>query len=386
MYFVSYITRINYNAALTKIIVDLNVTKQTASIAVTGCFITYGIGQILSGLIGDKYKPNYVILAGIIGSSVINFAMVFMPNIALINAVWCINGFFQALFWPPLVRIMTEYIPEEKYAVSVLRVSQSAYFATMLIYALVPVIITFASWRFVFVFSSVSGFLFAALWYFCTKDMTFAATAKSSQPQNETKLDIKFLLAVGFIPMFLAIILQGMLREGVSTWMPTYVAEVFNLGSSVSILTGVILPVFNIIGASVMNKIGEKINNELKSATLFFTVAFSFNVILAVFFSKFAVLDVVSMAVINTCMHGINIMLICDAPRHFAKYGKVSTVSGLYNCSTYIGAALSIYGFAFISDKYGWNVTVIFWSVISLIGAVICASTIKTWRRFRNNG
>lgn len=385
VYFVSYVTRINYAAALTEIIADLNVSKQIASIAVTGSFITYGIGQVLSGIIGDKFKPTHVIFVGIIGTSLINLSMVFIPDITVINAVWCANGFFQALLWPPLVRIITEHIPSEKYTVSVLRVSQSAYAATMVMYAIVPVIITVASWRFVFLFSAAVGLAFAALWYFGTKNMTFAAPSVKNEQSKAPRLGFGLLLSVGFVPVFLAIILQGMLRDGLSTWMPTYVADVFKLGSSVSILTGVIIPVFNIFGIGIMSKIGEKIGNELKSSAVFYAVAFVCNILLTVFFSKFAVLDIASMAIINTCMHGINIMLICDVPRYFAKYGKVSTVSGLFNCATYIGAALSTYVFAFISDKYGWNTTVIFWAGISLIGIIICAATVKTWSRFRNS-
>ncbi len=47
VYFVSYITRINYQASISAIITDLGITKDLASIAVTGSFITYGLGQII---------------------------------------------------------------------------------------------------------------------------------------------------------------------------------------------------------------------------------------------------------------------------------------------------------------------------------------------------
>ena len=40
IYFSSYLTRNNYAAALTEIINDLQITKQAASVAVTGSFIT----------------------------------------------------------------------------------------------------------------------------------------------------------------------------------------------------------------------------------------------------------------------------------------------------------------------------------------------------------
>ena len=79
-YMVSYITRINYAAVLAEIIADLGITKQLASIAVTGSFVTYGFGQIISGIIGDKFSPHKVILFGLIGTSAINLSMTFLPN------------------------------------------------------------------------------------------------------------------------------------------------------------------------------------------------------------------------------------------------------------------------------------------------------------------
>ena len=44
IYFASYLTRLDYGAALTEIILDLQVSKETAILAVTGSFITYGVG------------------------------------------------------------------------------------------------------------------------------------------------------------------------------------------------------------------------------------------------------------------------------------------------------------------------------------------------------
>ena len=49
-------------------------------------------------------------------------------------------------------------------------------------------------------------------------------------------------------------------------------------------------------------------------------------------------------------------------------YNKI----GLFNFSTYVGSAMSIYGFAALSRKVGWTGTVVAWTAISLIGSVLC--------------
>ena len=126
VYFTSYITRINYAACLAEIVVDMNVTKQLASIAVTGSFITYGVGQIVSGVIGDKFSPRRIIQFGLIATSIVNLLMVFLPTIEWMTGFWFFNGFFQALIWPPLVRLMVENMGKDEYAHALFTVSAAA--------------------------------------------------------------------------------------------------------------------------------------------------------------------------------------------------------------------------------------------------------------------
>ena len=52
VYFASYVTRLDYAAVLVEIVRDLQLSNTTAGIAVTGSFITYGLGMILFGFTG----------------------------------------------------------------------------------------------------------------------------------------------------------------------------------------------------------------------------------------------------------------------------------------------------------------------------------------------
>ena len=54
VYFFSYAMRLDYSASLVALVSDLGITNTAASVAVTGSFITYGIGQVICGFIGDK--------------------------------------------------------------------------------------------------------------------------------------------------------------------------------------------------------------------------------------------------------------------------------------------------------------------------------------------
>ena len=115
VYFTSYVTRINYAAIISEIIRSEGILKSTASLALTGSSVACGIGQILSGYLGDKIQPKTMISAGLLTTIMMNLAVPFLGNPYLTAAVWTVNGLAQAFMWPPLVKIMTHVFTEGDY-------------------------------------------------------------------------------------------------------------------------------------------------------------------------------------------------------------------------------------------------------------------------------
>lgn len=383
VYFMSYVTRLDYAASLTAIVSDLNITKQVASIAVTGSFITYGVGQIISGILGDMIKPRKLIAAGLTGTALINLSMALLPNIRWMTAFWCFNGFFQAMLWPPLVRLMAENMAQDEYTEAVVAVSASASIATILIYIIVPAGIAISGWRLIFILAGICGLGSMLVWLRFTRGIHENSAIKSASAKQVGHTENRLASVVSLlIPIMAAICLQGILRDGITTWMPTYIYEVFDLGVSMSILTTAILPIFSIISLKLAARINRSIGNELKTSMLLFGASFAAAAIMIPMFSKSVLLCALLMAVITGCMHGVNLMLIGNLPAHFAKYGKVSTVSGLLNACTYIGSALSTYGFAALSESFGWGFTIASWAVIAGGGMAICLVLTGKWKRF----
>jgi len=48
-YMVSYLTRINYGAIIVEMSDNMGIAATLLSLAVTGSFITYGVGQLING-------------------------------------------------------------------------------------------------------------------------------------------------------------------------------------------------------------------------------------------------------------------------------------------------------------------------------------------------
>ncbi len=379
-YFASYITRNNYAAVLVEMIDNLQTTKQIASIGVTGSFITYGLGMILSGWLGDKLPARLLIAIGLLGSSTINLCAGCFTNINWITALWCFNGLFQAMIYPPLMRLMGDNLCNADLVSGITMVTVAANVATILIYAVSPVLILWSGWRLVFIVSTGVGVLVTLAFLIGTRD---ASTGEDRGDVPEQKAPIgKLIKKAGLLPIFIAIIIMGVLRDGIQTWMPTYVSDVMKLNNSSSILTSVLLPVFAVISVALAKVLYSKIGNEMRTAFLIYGIGAITSTLLIFTYTSLPFFGVLMIALTNAAMHGTNLILISMVPAKFKKYGKISTFSGLINAFVYVGAAISTYGIAVISDKFGWLATIVCWAALAVIGATICLLRIKKWTAF----
>ena len=152
VYFAGYMTRSNYAAAILAICEDLALTRADAGLAVTGSFFTYAIGQLVSGILGDRISPKNLICIGLLGTVVCNVTLPFFSSALLIAGIWCINGFFQSMLWPPLVRILAENLNESDYVDACAEVSAATSVAVILTYLTVPLFLRIADWRMAFFF------------------------------------------------------------------------------------------------------------------------------------------------------------------------------------------------------------------------------------------
>lgn len=383
VYFASYVTRLDYAAVLVEIVQDLQIPKTTASIAVTGSFITYGLGMLIFGVTGDHIKPRTLISVGLLGTSFINLSMGLLPDIQVMIGVWCFNGFFQAMLWPPLSRTLAENLDPEKVPGAIAMVCTVAQIATLSVYILSPVVIRVNGWRTVFLLAAAIGILTVLFWYPGTSKVRQSHPVHPEQSAAEPATPIGGLvLTAGLIPIMLAIILLGMLRDGLQTWMPTYLCEVFGLSTGTSILISALLPLLSVVSISVSMMLFRKVQNEVLSGAILFGIATVCAVIMFLIFPGNAILGVSLFALLAGSMHGANQMIVCSLPLHFEHYGRVATFAGLLNSFVYVGAAISTYGFASFAECFGWRSTMLFWLTIALLGTLICLVCFRKWKIF----
>ena len=245
-------------------------------------------------------------------------------------------------------------------------------------YLIAPVFITFMNWQSLFWVCGFMGIGAAVLWNRKCIDVPVSRAVGTGYKKASGGGFSALLLFV-----MLAIVLQGMLRDGVTTWMPSLIADTYHMSNSASILTGVVLPVFGIIcfrAAEQLYRLSP--DNPVKCSGMIFALGTVSAGVLYFTSGKNAALTVFCSALLTGCMHGVNLLLICMVPPYYKNRGGVSAISGVLNSSTYIGSSISTYGIAAIADRFGWHTTVFMWIIIAAAGSIVCFACVRPWKKF----
>ena len=378
-YLVSYVTRINYGAVLVEMVNATGFSKTALSVALTGSFITYGIGQIISGFFGDKAQPKRLVFWGLLTSVTINILIPFCSSPTAMAALWSVNGLAQAFMWPPMVRLMVSLFNDDEYRKASVKVSYGSSLGTIVVFLLSPLLISLWGWKSVFFVSAAFGVVMLVIWQLLCPEISFSPEIpqkNTSAPIGNFKIDILFVL------IMIGIVLQGALRDGVTTWTPTYIDDMFNLGSALAILTSVVLPIFSMFCHGMGGWLYYKVfKSPVLSAGVIFGAGTLAATALYLIGAKSAVISIICLALLVGAMHGVNLMLICMVPAFYKNTGKISLVSGLLNACTYVGSAISTYGIALLTDNAGWSITVGVWAIIALVGTAVCLVAIPLWNK-----
>lgn len=378
IYTVSYLTRINFGAIISAMESSTGMGKDQLSLSLTGSFVTYGVGQVVSGVLVDRISAKKLMSIGLAVTAAMNLILPVCISPYVMLLIWCINGFAQSFMWPPIVKMMSQLLDDESYKKAAVVVSWGSAVGTMLIYLVSPLILSVLSWQWVFWLCGSIAILTLLLW----QRFSYQGSSEPVAQEKDQKGSARILFAPVMLGVMGAIVLQGMLRDGVTTWVPSYISETYQWSTASSILTAVILPIFSIVCFQIAARLYRSVfKNPLLCAGVFFAVGLLAAVGLYFATGNYALLSVGGAAVLTGCMHGVNMMLISMVPAFFKRYGLTGTASGVLNSCTYIGSAISTYGVAVLSQGLGWKPTILIWAGIALLGTVLCFICIRGYKK-----
>lgn len=392
-YFFAYFGRMNYSACMAAIIAAEGFSKGMVGLVGTGLFITYGSGQIFSGFLGDYVAPRKMIVTGLVGSSISNLLMCLAPSLNFMIVAWCINGFMQSLLWSPIVRLFAQYFTTQVRGTLGVYINSTVPVGTLATYGFTALILEVTgNWKLVFFGSFVVVMITAVGWWIATGALLPRLTRVDTEIPAETAgkaVEVQkaplgeLVLSSGMVFMCLVLMMQGMLKEGITAWMPSLMGEKFEVGTTLAIVSTALIPMFNIIGISIAAAARKKIGDEVR-CSFFLFVAGTVALVILYVTSFIGLLPMfVFFSIATTIMMAVNTVYVGVVPGYFAKKGRSSSVSGILNAFVNLGIATSMFATGAFSEAFGWDMTMIFWCVCGGIGVFSSLIGYQMWKRYK---
>lgn len=388
VYAAAYVGRLNFSATLAAIIDQGVFTKTQAGFIGTVFFFCYGGGQLISGMIADRFSPYKLIFTGLILSAAANFLMFVSHNYIMTVVIWGFNGIAQSLLWASVLFIISNVIHKDMRYKACLYIASSIPAGTLAAYTAAMISSNY-KWNMVFAVSSAIMIVAVIIWLIASLKIKKHLVSVEKEFIKETRKEslIKPLIVSGVMILIFAVMLHGMLKEGIMTWVPTMIAETYQVTPAFSIFISMILPVINLGGAYTATILFEKITKKHEVKTSVYLMSFTvIPLTVILFIGKLPLLVcIIMLALITMAMHAFNHVYITLAPLRFQQFNRTATVTGIFNSITYAGCAVSNYGFGLLSDIFGWKNTVFFWIGIAVIAGIFCLIAIKRWSGFINS-
>lgn len=400
-YFTCYIGRLNYSSAMAAMIEEAVLTKTQAGTISMVYFFVYGSGQLLNGFLGDRLPPGRMIFGGLFLSMICNLLMGVSGSFGIMAVVWGINGYAQSMVWPPIIRIFARRLEEAvrlRYCVDIVS-TQAA--GTLAAYVLSAAVLAVSGWRTVFWGAGICLLAAAILWAAGYARVERIARGQAGASRNGRKLfegkedkikesvpaagkggrSFVTLIGGGLWLIILPVVVHGILKDGVTSWVPTYILETFHTSASLSVLVTTVLPIVNLSGAYLARALYRKCNgNEVRASAVFFGVSAAALLALWTVGSFSLALTVVLLSVITASMMGVNTLFVNLLPLRYEKEGKVSSVSGFLNACAYLGTAVSTFSIGLMVEGLGWGATVAGWLAVTAAGLVVCLAVRGRYR------
>lgn len=395
-YFSLYLGRLNFSASMSEMIHSGIWGKgQLGSVAAV-FYLAYGLGQLPSGLLGDRLSPRKLIFLGLLGTALANYLFPAARSVAGMQAVWFANGLLQALIWPPMARLVTDMTDGKASVNIILLLSFSSPAGMLCAYLASAFLLKTAGWEYCFWGAGVWLSGVALLWIVSIgwlervhsrnreKDIQSAVSKTLGTMKEKAAFSGISFFSTGMLWFTGAAFIHGILKDGLTTWIPTYLTEQFAILPFLSVMLTTFLPVVNLSGVYLAEFGNRRIfRNEAAAGAVFYLVSLGSIVGMMLPVGNFLYGTVVLFAIVTSMMTAVNTLLISLVPLHFQKEGRVATVSGGLNAVTYVGTAAASALFGYTTEHAGWGATQLIWCICGAAGALFCMIAVRRWGRYR---
>lgn len=404
LYCCHYCTRLNLSNASAMMIEGLNWSASDIGILTSTLFWTYGLGQLVNGRLGDAVGPTRLVCVGVFLSALANIVFGLQSSLFVMAVVWGLNGFFQSMAWTPGIAALTKWWPGERrgfatgFANAFSGFGQAvATLAVALAFTLFPDM----GWRAAFIVPAAFPLLMLVIFKVFAKPSPSSIGLEEYVEEDKGKAEAEHEMAqivktkgkfypykyLIMNPVFLiwmfVIFSSGLVRYGLTTWIPLFFVEVHQTDITAGLLQSLTLPIGMGIGTLVVPWLTDRLCPGNRAPAVIVSSLVAAVAIACFYFMEPSSTGALIAIEVALFVAGFFVYAINGVVWAFATDvgGRVfsGTASGMLNACAYLGAAIQAAVFGFVIDGGGWGI--MFISLCCLCVLIAIAMFIARKRR-----
>ncbi len=369
-----YIGRNILSSMLPQMIANNIYSRESLATMGSAFFITYGMGQLINGFIGNKISAKYMVFIGLFISGILSILFPLFYSYSLSLILWGVCGFLCSMLWGPLSKLVGENTTAKVGRILLTLLTVASIAGTAVTYFLAIFSAIKSSWKLGFFITGVILIIISILWFIANTIMENTGIIKKKdaffEPIN-SKNSLGYLLRNGFIAMTVVSMLNGVIRNAVTFWIPTFVSERFAVSVASAAAISSILPFVNLGGTLLSVYVAKHLHDdERKTLTILFAFTALMFTTMYLLNGKSMILNLAALFSASAAMTGACNMIFSFYVLRFADTGKISGITGFLDFSSYVSASAASILFSSLVPSYGWNFIVGIWAVITSIGVL----------------
>lgn len=388
VYTCSYIGKLSYGANIKPIGDAFGVPNADTGLVSTFFFFSYGIGQIVNGILCKKYNVKYVVFTCLAIASAMNLCVGFCRDFALLKFFWLVNGIVMSFLWPTLIRLLSETMKKARIDRAIIVMGTTVATGTFIIYGISALFTAVASYTWTFCVAAALLLTISTVWFFsfdklvpslrkeCEEEDAVEQKTETAESGNPSAVKIT-VRVLGFLICILAFfaVINNFVKDGLTTWTPDILNALYGTQDWLSILLTLLLPLLAIPGTVFAVKVYNVVKKYIGACTVMFVMSAILMGLVILFSFSFAgstvamIITVTSFAIISALMSGIDNIIVSMVPLQLKHHVNSGKLAGVLNGFCYLGSTISMYGLGLIADNWGWEAG--FYVLLGLIGLVV---------------
>jgi phosphoglycerate transporter family protein len=392
-YALFYFVRVNLPIAAPAITREFHFSNTQWGLVLSVSTVVYALSKCLSGIVGDRANPRYLLGLGLLFSAIVNLFFGLGASLGCFIALWALNNLFQGTGVPPCVRLLTSWFSPKEIGRAWGIWNSSHQIGGAIILLGGGYLVSHCGWRADFWVPALVA-IAGSFWVINRLPDSPESLGLPPVEVHRGEVARKDLpAAIPFRDIFRTHILTNkwvwivsvanffvyVVRIGILSWAPKYLTEAKGFTLQGASFAGASFEIAGIFGAYAAGWLSDTVFRGRRAPVSVGYMLLLTAFLLALFFVPKG--QVLVMCLIFTALgflvYGPQ-LLVAVAAADFATKVAASSAVGLTGLFGYLGAGFCGITTGLLVDRFGWNGAIWLYASSAILGCVLLATT---WRQ-----